>query len=95
MLLGQSVEQGLLGNTPPWPPGRELGSIAGDMPLGVGLLIPGIPRPSDGTVAVTETRLEGMSDHAVVHTSHFGLLFSRPAAEHVIRFLETGSFSKE
>ena len=92
-LLGRSIDDGLLGEPPPWRPARELGSIAGDLRLGMGLLIPGIPSPSDGTVAVSETQLEGMRDHVIVHASHFGLLFSKRAAVCVVRFLKTGSFT--
>ena len=94
LLLGRSAEEGLLGGAPPWRSDHELGSIAGDLRLGLGLLVPGIPRPNDGTVAVEETRLEGMKDHTVVHASHFGLLFSREAEWAVVRFLKTGTFGE-
>lgn len=94
-LLGKSVDHGLLGGAPDWTGARELGSIAGDLGLGLGLLVPGIPRPNDGTVAVTETRLDGMTDHAVVHASHFGMLFSRETVRLVDRFLKTGTFGEE
>lgn len=94
-MLGRSIDRGLLGNLPPWPPARELGSIAGDLRFGLGLIIPGIPTPSDGTVAVEETKLDGMTDHVIVNASHFGLLFSRRAEQYVERFLETGSFGED
>lgn len=93
VLLGRAREQGLLGEVPPWPGARELGSIAGDLRLGLGCFIPGIPTPNDGTVAVAETRLAGMSDHVVVRASHFGLLLSRKAAAQTLAFLETGHFT--
>ena len=79
---------------PPWEGAHDLGSIAGDLQLGMGMLLPGILRPNDGTVAVAETRLDGMRDHVVAHTSHFGLLFSREVQQYVERFLATGSFSQ-
>lgn len=92
ILLGKSIVHGLLGNAPPWHGDHELGSIAGDMRLGVGAIIPGVVQPGDGTVAVAETRLEGMKDHIVVHATHTGLLLSKIAAEQVIHFLQTGQF---
>lgn len=92
LLLGKSMDQGLLGGAPDWDGGHDLGSIAGDLRLGFGLFIPGIPRPNDGTVAVAETRLDGMADHAIVHASHFGMLFSRKTVRLVDRFLKTGKF---
>jgi len=91
-LLGRSTEQGLLGEVPSWHSDHELGSIAGDLRLGFGMLIPGIPRPNDGTIAVAETRLDGMKDHAIVHASHFGMLFSSETVKLTVNFLRTGKF---
>ena len=92
VLFGKSIEDGLLGPVPTWKSEHELGGIAGDLRLGMGMIAPGVDRPNDGTVAVGETRVEGMKDHVVVHASHFGLLLSRHAAEQAIHFLRTGSF---
>ena len=91
-LLGKSIERGLLGNAPPWRSHNELGVIAGDLSLGLGLLIPGIPKPNDGTVAVEETRLQGMKDHKIIHASHFGLLLSSEACNCARHFLSHGMF---
>lgn len=95
-LLGRSREGALLGGLPPWPEGRELGVIAGTVSVGASLLIPGmvrqLPRPNDGTVAVAETRLEGLADHICLPVSHTALLFSRPVADQVVAFLRDGHF---
>ncbi len=91
-LLGNSLENGLLGPLPDWDPAIELGVIAGDLRFGMGMLIPGIPEPNDGTIAVAETRLDGMLDHIVVHASHFGLLISSAAFQHCRHFIERGCF---
>lgn len=91
-LLGKSTVNGLLGNTPPWNSDHEIGSIAGSFRFGLGIIIPGVISPGDGTVAVSETHLEGMKDHTVVHASHTGLLLSKRAANQVIHFLQTGQF---
>lgn len=95
ILLGKSTVNGLLGNTPPWHGEHELGSIAGDMRLGLGLIIPGVVQPGDGTVAVAETHLDGMKDHSVVHATHTGLLMSKIAADQVIHFLRNGRFQRD
>ena len=63
MLLGKAITAGLLGLLPAWRNKHVLGVIAGDSRLGMGLIIPNIPKPNDGTVAVEETRLAGMRDH--------------------------------
>jgi len=95
MMLGQSLHDGLAGTLPDWPADRELGSIAGNLRLGLGLFIPGTPTPNDGSVAVQETRLEGMCDHIEIRTSHFGLLLSKKAALQTDYFLHHGYFLKQ
>lgn len=90
-LLGQSLPA-LSGELFPWHGERELGSIAGTLSIGVGLLLSDLPKPNDGTVAVEETRLDGMSDHVMVEASHMSLLFSRQALEQTLSFLQYGEF---
>lgn len=92
LLLGRAGPGALLGGVPPWDGARELGSIAGTLRLGFGRLVPGVPAPGDGTVAVAETRLPGMRDHVTVPASHSGLLVSRAAADQTIAFLREGRF---
>jgi pimeloyl-ACP methyl ester carboxylesterase len=93
LLLGKSTRQGLLGPVPVWHNTHELGVIAGTLRMGVGMMIPGIPKPSDGTVAVEETKLEGMADHLTLPVSHFGMLTSRRVAQQTIYFLNHGKFN--
>lgn len=94
IVLGKSTVKGLLGDIPAWKSGHELGSIAGTLRFGLGTIVPGIPRPNDGTVAVAETKVEGMKDHLCVKASHFGLLLSKTVANNTIHFLKAGSFKK-
>ena len=47
---------------------------------------------SDGTVGLDETRLPGLADHCIVHSSHTGLVFSRDAAAQAAHFLRHGGF---
>lgn len=93
-LVGRATERGLLGDGPPWGgAGRELGVIAGTVPFGPGRLFTRLPRPHDGTVAVDETRVPGMTDFVAVRASHFGLLLSAVAARHACEFLRRGRFA--
>lgn len=78
--------------TPDWDGCRELGIIAGSRGLGMGRLLGGLPTPSDGTVAVAETRLAGATDHIVLPVTHFSMLWSRRVAGQVIAFLRNGRF---
>jgi pimeloyl-ACP methyl ester carboxylesterase len=76
-----------------WTGPREVGVIAGRLPMGVGTLIHAMPRPHDGTVAVSETELDGIADHRVVAATHTGLLFSDEVAALTATFLRTGRFA--
>jgi pimeloyl-ACP methyl ester carboxylesterase len=90
-MLGHSVkllEQGL----ERWDGPQQLGVVAGRLPIGLGFLLGGVAAPHDGTVAVEETRLPGITDHRVIAAAHTGLVYSDPAAQHTIAFLRDGHF---
>jgi len=90
-LLGRSA--GLLQDgVGRWEGKARVGVVAGCVPHGLGALFAGFEGEHDGTVAVVETRLEGIADHVVVECSHSGLLFSAEAAAQAIRFLREGRF---
>jgi len=92
-LIGRSGEQALLGGRPRWSGQQSLGVIAGTRPVGVGRLLGGFDGPNDGTVAVSETRLENVTASLSFPSSHFGLLVSQPVAAAVCTFLKQGDFS--
>ena len=75
-----------------WQGRVEVGVIAGRVPHGLGALFGHFDADHDGTVAVAETRLEGLSDHVVIAASHSGLLFSAEAAAQAEAFLRDGRF---
>ena len=77
-VMGAVAREGIVERAPRWTGGRELLVVAGDLPLGTGMLL-GIARPHDGMVRVEETRVEG-ARAAVVRASHVGLLLSRKVA---------------
>jgi pimeloyl-ACP methyl ester carboxylesterase len=91
-LLGRAGIGGLLGDGPGWPRSRPLAMIAGSRGvLGMGLLVLGrIPQPNDGTVAVVETEGPAVTEHLTVPYGHFGMLFARPVADAVCRYLRAG-----
>lgn len=94
-VLGQSFKNGLDGNVPEWQGWQDIGTIAGTMPLGIGLLLGGPALPHDGTVAVEETRLKGITDSIIMPVSHTGILISVDVAAQVIVFLRTGKFDED
>lgn len=75
-----------------WELAREVGVIAGSLPLGFGQLLVKFGEANDGTVAVSETQLPGARAHIVLPVSHMGLLFSAAAAREAGSFLEHGAF---
>ena len=92
-LLGRSA--GLLqGGLERWDGAAEVGLVAGDVARGVGRLFARFDGDSDGTVGLDETRLPGLADHCVVHSSHTGLVFSREAVGQAAHFLRHGRFER-
>jgi pimeloyl-ACP methyl ester carboxylesterase len=94
-LLGLSASELLL--TPRvrhWQGGRDLGVIAGDLPLGLGRLLGRMEAPNDGTVWLEETELPGAAEQLRVRVSHSGMVFSAEVARQVAAFLKDGRFTR-
>ena len=77
-----------------WDGSRDIGVIAGDLGIGFGRLVGTLGGPSDGTILVGETQLEGAADRIVLRVSHTGMLFSAAVAKQAAAFLSTGRFSR-
>lgn len=78
-LLGPVAMEGIVERRPRAPVDRDILVVAGTFPMGIGLLT-GLPRPHDGWVQVSETRIEG-ARLVISRAWHFGLLFSRNVAD--------------
>lgn len=74
---------------------REIGVIAGTVPVGMGRLLVQFDGDNDGTVAVAETRLPGASDHLSMPVNHTGLVTSADVAKQVLAFLRSGRFHRQ
>ena len=94
-LCGLSLDGALLGDGPRWRGERELGVIAGTVPIGAGWIVPGLAKPNDGTVAVAETVVEEQSDTITLPVTHSALVLSAAVARQVVGFLNTGSFQHQ
>jgi pimeloyl-ACP methyl ester carboxylesterase len=90
--LGHSAEL-LQHGLDAWRGPAQVGVIAGRKPIGLGQLFGGFRGAHDGTVAVTETQLPGLTDHVVIASTHTGLVYSAEAATLAIRFLQHGRFA--
>ena len=92
-LLGATGTRDLLQGLPgKWPHRAQLGVIAGNSSRGLGFLLTRFDGPSDGTVAVAETMLEGATDHCVLPVSHAGMWLSPLVVGKVTKFLDSGHF---
>lgn len=96
-ILGKSLPEGTLHSVAndwagPVCERYEVGVIAGSIPLGIGRITGAFNEPSDGTVAVSETQLDGARDHITMPVSHMGMLISSRVADQAAAFLKRGSF---
>jgi pimeloyl-ACP methyl ester carboxylesterase len=94
-LLGHSIAEWLarpVNATIPLPASVTVGVLAGTRSFGMGRIVPGLPRPNDGVVAVAETQLAGAADFVALPVAHSEMLVSRRCTEQIAAFLETGRF---
>ena len=95
-LLGKCMGQWLHETPPGDIEGFEIGIVAGEGGFGMGRLIaPGLPKPHDGVISVSETCVPGMRDHITVPVSHTAMLLSRSVARQVCAFLQHGEFDRK
>lgn len=93
-IVGPLVNAELVGECRPrcWRCPADLGVIAGTSPMGLGRFFAQFDEDCDGTVGVSETRMEGLTAHLTLPVSHMGMLVSHVVARQVGTFLETGRF---
>jgi len=92
--LGRCIaEECLTERSRRWTANRELGIIAGTHAVGLGRLFVKFDGDSDGTVAVSETRLPGATDLVTLPVSHTGMVLSARVAREAAAFFQTGRFT--
>jgi pimeloyl-ACP methyl ester carboxylesterase len=74
------------------PPDYAVGIVAGNRTIDLISSFFIVPRPNDGRVSVANTRLDGMTDHIVLRTSHSGMLMHRGVVDQTVAFLRDGKF---
>lgn len=99
-ILGKTVADGVVAQAASEWAGNatarhEIGVIAGTVAAGMGRLVTSFDGPSDGTVAVSETRLPGAKDHLCVAASHSALVLSKQVGNQVAGFLKNGKFLRD
>lgn len=73
---------------------HDVGVIAGSVGLGLGRFVARIKEANDGTIAVSETRLDGAADHLIMDVSHNRLLTSPAVIDQAASFLRHGRFDR-
>ena len=96
-IIGRSVPDAMIHQTAnEWAAhvagSRDIGVIAGNVPLGFGRLVANFDEDNDGTIGVSETRLDGARDHLVMPVSHKGMLVSADVADQAAAFIKRGEF---
>jgi len=96
-ILGKSVPDAIINQTANDWAGhvaehRDIGVIAGNVPLGFGRLVASFEEDNDGTIGVSETRFDGARDHLVMPVSHKGMLVSADVADQAAAFIKRGKF---
>ncbi len=96
-IIGKTLPEGTLHSTANEWAGDvceryDVGIIAGNIPVGIGRLTGIFAEGSDGTVALSETQLDGATDHIELKVSHMGMLISRDVADQAVAFLKRGEF---
>jgi len=99
-ILGKSVTGGVVDDSAnQWArdvcASRDIGVIAGTVPVGVGQLLTSFEGDNDGTVAVSETQLPGIKDHICMPVNHKGLVVSNNVIDQAAAFLKRGEFLRE
>lgn len=73
---------------------RDVGVIAGTSPYGFGRLVTTFDGDNDGSVAVSETQLDGAKDHICLNVSHKSMLVSAEVVDQAAAFFKHGNFLK-
>jgi len=99
-IVGRSVPDAMINQTAnDWAADvaaiREIGVIAGNVPLGFGRLVANFDEENDGTIGVSETQLDAAKDHLVLPVSHKGMLVSADVADQAAAFIKRGEFLRQ
>jgi len=76
------------------PVNFECGIIAGDRSINWINSLAMIDGKDDGKVSIENTKVAGMKEHLVIHTTHTFMMRNKKVIANAIRFLKTGAFAE-
>jgi len=76
------------------PVNFECGVIAGDRSVNWINSLAMIDGKDDGKVSIENTKVAGMKEHVVIHTTHTFMMRNKKVIANIIRFLKTGTFAE-
>lgn len=92
-ILGRSIADLVAGLA--WsPPAREIGVICGRGGIGLGRVVPGLPRPNDGVLTLAEMALPGARDTITLDRSHSAMLLAADVGRQACHFVRYGAFDR-
>jgi pimeloyl-ACP methyl ester carboxylesterase len=91
IMFGKIAQDLLRGFQQP-PKNRQTGMIRGTRAMGLGRVLGKHDEPNDGSVAVSETQLEGLADSIELPVAHSEMLLSSEVVYQVEHFLLSGGF---
>ena len=94
-VVGRTFKDWFAAPRPALSPSMQVGILAGTRRIGLGRVIPGLPRPNDGLIALEETNLPIAKDRIALDVSHSGMLVSRACAAQIAEFLRAGHFIRD
>jgi pimeloyl-ACP methyl ester carboxylesterase len=99
-ILGHSLSKGTLDEpASAWAQAvcddRDVGVIAGNASIGLAQFVAEFEEENDGTVAISETQLDGIRDHLIMPVSHNGMLLSSRVVDQAAAFLKRGEFLRD
>jgi len=91
LIFGKAAGNLLKGFRQP-PDNRQTGMIRGTRAVGLGRVFGKYDEPNDGSIAVSETQLEGLTDSIELPVAHSEMLLSSAVVRQVEAFLLNGKF---
>jgi pimeloyl-ACP methyl ester carboxylesterase len=91
IMFGKIAQDLLRGFQQP-PKNRQTGMIRGTRAMGLGRVLGKHDEPNDGSVAVSETQLEGLADSIELPVAHSEMLLSSRVVNQVEHFVLNGGF---